>query len=114
MPVHVSDRQRSRGLARASAASRTLGPLVAVALILLGPALRPEPAAPEVHVQRVSPGVAGPLELANLPGAGLALARRVVLFRHLIAPLETPDRMRGVPGLGSRRLHRWSRWIATR
>jgi len=85
--------------------------MLGVALILFAVALRPSPARAGIRIETQNPATAEALSLATLPGSGLPLARRTVLFRDQIAPLDPPDRMRGIPGLGTRRLHEWSRWI---
>ncbi len=99
------------GLQGNSKAYGRLGPLAAAAVILSVVALRPAPGPTSTRALILRLEAAPWQELANLPGSGRPLARRIVAFRQEVAPLTPPDGVRWVSGVGMRRLHAWSRWI---
>jgi competence ComEA-like helix-hairpin-helix protein len=73
---------------------------------------KPRPAAPPASVPAAAPADAKPVdlnrasaeELARLPGVGPALARRIVEERERRGRFDSPEALRGILGLGPKKL----------
>ena len=85
-------------------------PLVAVLLLAIVHVRASGPAA-RLTAWRVGLRDASPTDFAAMDGAGRGLVERIRLVKAF-ADLDVPARLRWVPGIGSRRLHRWWPWLA--
>jgi DNA uptake protein ComE-like DNA-binding protein len=93
--------------------NRSMAPLIlAMALLVLGQRPLRGRADARVEPVLVDPSRAPAPVLESLEGMGAEGARRLVEARAAGRPLDLPEDLVAVPGVGTRTLHRWHRELA--